>query len=294
MKKKYGGKRIMFGYVTINKGELKVKDYEKYRSYYCGLCHSLKKKYGIVGELTLTYDMTFIAMLLTGLYEEKTIGIREHCIVKPFCRHIAASNKYIDYCADMNMLLAYYKCLDDWEDEKDVKAFVFSGLLKSKCIEAAKKNKRQAEAIKKYIIENKACEEADEKDFDKIANCTGRMLAEILCFKEDEWSPYLRQLGFYLGKFIYLADAYDDLDKDVKNGNYNPLKQLITNKNDIYSENVKNKSMQMLTMMASQAAAYFEKLPIIWNVDVMRNILYSGIWANFNKEQGEKKRERSI
>ena len=85
----------------------------------------------------------------------------------------------------------------------------------------------------------------------------------------------------------YIAD-------DVKNGNYNPLKQLITNKNDIYSENVKNKSMQMLTMMASQAAAYFEKLPIIWNVDVMRNILYSGIWADFNKEQGEKKRERSI
>ena len=273
----------MFGYVTINKAELKVKDYDKYHGFYCGLCHALKKRYGRLGQFTLTYDMTFVTLLLTSLYEERSVHMKEHCMVHSAARHEIYYNRFSDYGADMNMLLTYYKLLDDWDDDRDFKALVMAGLLKRRCRRAVLENPRQAKAIKNYIVENKACENANEKDFDKVAGCTGRMMAELLCYREDEWPEYLRQLGFYLGKFIYLMDAYDDLEKDEKDGNYNPLRQLTAmgwNK-----EQIEAKAYDMLMMMGAGAAAGFEKLPILENVDILRNILYSGIWGRFNEKK---------
>lgn len=285
----------MFGYVTINKAELKVKDYEKYQGFYCGLCHALREKYGLLGQMTLTYDMTFVTLLLTSLYEEKSIYEKEHCMVHPTKRHMVIYNRFSEYGADMNMLLTYYKLLDDWKDDRDFKALIMAGLLKKKCRKAVVANPRQAKAIKEYIVQNKACEDAGEHDFDKVAGCTGRMMAELLCFREDEWAAYLRQLGFYLGKFIYLMDAYDDLEKDKKHGNYNPL--IYLTEEGMKPEQVEAKALDMLTMMATGAAAGFEKLPIIVNTDILRNILYSGIWGQYNrkpKDGKEKHCERSI
>ena len=181
----------------------------------------------------------------------------------------------------MNMLLTYYKLLDDWDDDRDFKALIMAGLLKRRCKRAVQENPRQAKAVKTYIVENKACENANEKDFDKVAGCTGRMMAELLCYREDEWSQYLRQLGFYLGKFIYLMDAYDDLDKDEKDGSYNPMRQLMTA--GYGKEQIDAKAYDMLMMMGTGAAAGFEKLPILENVDILRNILYSGIWGKYNE-----------
>ena len=107
----------MFGYVVINKPELKFKEFDIYRGYYCGLCRSLKKRYGIAGQMTLTYDMTFLAMLLTGLYEAEISEEKHRCIAHPMSRHLMLQSKYTDYVADMNIILAYYKALDDWKDE---------------------------------------------------------------------------------------------------------------------------------------------------------------------------------
>ena len=120
-------------------------------------------------------------------------------------------------------------------------------------------------------------------------------MAELLCFKQDEWSEYLRQLGFYLGKFIYLMDAYDDLDKDERDGSYNPLRQLI--KAGWSKEQIEAKAYDMLMMMGAGAAAGFEKLPILENTDILRNILYSGIWGKYNEKtepRNGEKNERSI
>ena len=130
----------MFGYVTINKAELKVKDYDKYHAFYCGLCHALKKRYGRLGQFTLTYDMTFVTLLLTSLYEEKSVRMKEHCLVHPAAKHDIIYNRFSDYGADMNMLLTYYKLLDDWEDDRDYKALIMAGLLKKRCRRAVMEN----------------------------------------------------------------------------------------------------------------------------------------------------------
>ena len=116
------------------------------------------------------------------------------------------------------------------------------------------------------------------------------MMAELLCYREDEWSGYLRQLGFYLGKFIYLMDAYDDLEKDEKDGNYNPLRQLL--RAGMSGEQIDAMAYDMLMMMGAGAAAGFEKLPILENVDILRNILYSGIWGRYNEKKKPKAEPR--
>lgn len=120
----------MFGYITINKDELKIKDYNKYQSYYCGVCRSLKKNYGFSGQMTLTYDMTFLGVLLSALYEDETESVRRRCIPHPIKPHEEISNVYTDYAAAMNVLLTYYKLKDDWEDERSVKSNAFAGVLK--------------------------------------------------------------------------------------------------------------------------------------------------------------------
>ena len=108
----------MFGYVTTNMEEMKVKDYRKYRAFYCGICQDLKEYHGQPSRLTLTYDMTFLAILLTGLYESAPVSEQHLCGLHPLKKHLCYRNELTAYAADMNVLLSYYNLLDDWIDEK--------------------------------------------------------------------------------------------------------------------------------------------------------------------------------
>ncbi len=266
----------MFGYITINKEELKIKDFKKYQSYYCGVCHSLKDRYGFAGQVTLTYDMTFLAILLTSLYEDKTEPVRYHCVPHPFSKHYATYNQYTDYAAAMNIMLTYYKLKDDWEDEKSVKSNAMAGVLKKAYTKAALDFPRQAKAIEKYIASQHQAELNNETNLDKVSAYTGDMLAELFDMNQDEWSEELKRIGFFLGKYIYILDAYDDIDRDIKKDNYNPLK---AHKEE---PNFKEKCQQVLIMMAAESSKGFEALPILDNADILRNILYSGIWSRFD------------
>ena len=265
----------MFGYIIVHKPELKVREYETYKASYCGLCRSLKKRHGRIGQMTLSYDMTFLALLLTGLYEPETITGCERCIAHPVNRHHFRQNQYFDYAADMNVLLTFYKCLDDWQDERRISRYAAAQLL-SKQYEAIKaKYPRQHKAVADYMKALARCEKKHSDNVEEAACLTGRMLAEVFVCREDAWSSDLRQMGFFLGKFIYLMDAYEDVEKDEKSGNYNPL---IKMKDD---ENFDSECQSMLMMQMAECCKAFERLPIIQDVGILRNILYSGVWAKF-------------
>ena len=102
----------MFGYVTVNKPEIKFKDFDMYRSFYCGLCRELRERCGIPGQISLTYDMTFVVLLLSGLYEPPTRKGKSRCVVHPLKAQPVRKNEITEYCADMNVILSYYKCMD--------------------------------------------------------------------------------------------------------------------------------------------------------------------------------------
>ena len=268
----------MFGYVTINKLELKIKDYNRYHAYYCGLCRMLKEKYGFLGQMTLTYDMTFLVLLLTSLYEPIDRMSEHHCIVHPVKKHPMLLNEVTEYAADMNIILAYHNLRDDWQDEKKLKAFVGSEALKKKYKIIEKKYPRQCKIIEKSLLQLHEYELTNEKNLDLVSGCFGTLMGELFLFKEDMWEEKLRKFGFFLGKFIYLLDAYLDLEEDMKKESYNPLKLIHENEN--YEEFCK----EMLIMMIADATAEFEKLPCVQDIEILRNILYGGVWNEYNKK----------
>lgn len=108
----------MFGYIILNKSEIKFKEFDVYRSYYCGLCKELKKSSGNFSRLLLSYDMTFIYILLTALYEPETVVARERCGLNPTKKQLTRKNEIGQYIADMSTIMTYYKCRDDWQDER--------------------------------------------------------------------------------------------------------------------------------------------------------------------------------
>jgi len=276
----------MFGYITTNMEEMKVKDYRKYHAFYCGICQDLKEYHGQSSRLTLTYDMTFLAVLLTGLYENETVSEEHFCAVHPLKKHLAYRNAATAYAADMNVLLSYYNLLDDWVDEKKPIPLALAGTMKKDVKQLRQKYPRQAKAICRYLKKLKICEFEKSPDLDRASGDTGEMLGEIFVWKEDQWSDTLRKIGFYMGKFIYLMDACEDVEKDRKKDNYNPWMS-IAGEEDFYQ-----RAGQILTMLAAECSRQFERLPILEYVDILRNILYSGIWMKFDKltkENEEKK-----
>ena len=268
----------MFGYVMIKKPELKIKEYERYHAYYCGLCRTLKKEYGVLGQFTLTYDMTFLIVLLTALYEEKPIHESHHCMVHPVKKHSMLTNEISKYAAAMNIALAYHHFQDDWEDEKSIKGLSGTKLVKRKYKRIEKLYPRQIEVIKRTLSELSRLEKEKESRIDYVARPFGELMGELFVYKEDEWQDELRNLGFFLGKFIYIMDAYEDLEEDLKKGSYNPFSEVDKVK---LTEDIGT----MLTMMMAEATRAFEKLPIVVKpeIDILRNILYAGVWSKYDK-----------
>lgn len=276
----------MFGYVVMNKPEIKFKDFDMYRSFYCGLCRELKERYGLSGQITLTYDMTFVILLLSGLYEPPTKKGSTRCIVHPVRRQPVRKNAITEYAADMNIFLTYYKCKDDWNDERSIPGFAFGKLLEGKEKKSEKLWGKKVQTIVSCLDELSALEKENATDIDRVSGCFGRIMAEIFAYREDVWEPTLRRMGFYFGKFIYLLDAYDDVEEDVKKGNYNPFSKDYIIKG--FDDRVKN----MLIMMMAETCREFEKLPIIKYTDILRNILYSGVWCRFENVSGKRKKEQ--
>ncbi|MDO4478949.1 MAG: DUF5685 family protein [Lachnospiraceae bacterium] len=275
----------MFGYIVANQEELKLKDIKRYRSFYCGLCRVLKKKFGMKGQLTLSYDMTFLVMLLTALYEVPAQFEKRHCVMHPVEKHEMRFNEISEYAADMEILLAYYKGRDDWMDEKSLKGRALEKALTKQARLVHEKWPRQSAAIADYIRRLDKAEKSGESDLDKVAGYTGMMMGELFCYREDEWASEMKRMGFFMGKFIYLMDAYEDLEKDRKKHNYNPWESYSDRPDfDALVENT-------LTMMLADAARAFEILPIVQDVDILRNILYSGVWTRYGmiKQKREQK-----
>lgn len=276
----------MFGYIAINKAEMKFRDFDIYHAYYCGLCKILKEQYGKSGQLTLSYDMTFLVILLSGLYEPDAEDSHVRCIAHPLQKHVARVNDFTAYAADMNLVLSYYKCLDDWTDEHRKKAYLNARLLRSKVNKIKNCYPEKVAFIADRLQLLRTYEKQDEQNLDKMAGLFGEIMAEIFACRHDEWEESLRKFGFFLGKFIYLMDAFEDIDDDLANECYNPLKGIY--KREDFNDYCK----QILTMMIAECSREFEKLPILTHAEILRNILYSGVWCRY-EAVCEKRRKMS-
>lgn len=276
----------MFGYININQKELTEENRKTYQAYYCGLCRRLKSNCGAKGQMLLNYDMTFLVVLLTGLYELENKESEFICALHPTKKRRVWINEATDYAADMNLILAYHNLIDDWKDEKAYTKKAFVKMLDKDYTRIMSKYPRQVKAIEEFMKKTEEVERNNETNLDAVAGLTGEMLGEVFCQREDEWAEELRTLGFYMGKFIYIMDAYEDYDSDLSKNEYNPLTFLV-------SESVQDMDTLcrlLLTSMMSECAKSFERLPILLHADILRNILYSGVWSKYEYLQLKKKK----
>lgn len=278
----------MFGYININQKELSEENKKAYQAYYCGLCRKLKTNCGVKGQMLLNYDMTFLIVLLTGLYELENETSEMVCALHPTKKRTIWTNEVTDYAADMNLILAYYNLIDDWKDDKSYPKKAFAKILEKDYKRVLDKYPRQVKAIENYMEKTQQTEERGETNLDLVAGLTGEMLGEVFCWKEDEWAEELRTLGFYMGKFIYLMDAYEDYESDVQKNVYNPL----TFMDQEEAQDLDTWCRLILTSMMSECAKSFERLPILLHADILRNVLYSGVWTKFEYLQLKKKKTK--
>ena len=270
----------MFGHVTASIKELNETQLQRYRSVYCGICRQIRLRSSSFARLALSYDMAFLALLHMSLYEPEEESGKGACRLHPFRPRPWVDNPYIAYCADMNVALAHFKFLDDYVDDGSRRAKHLAD--RFACPEIEARWPRQCAAIRTCLARLQTLESENCADPDAVAGCFGELMAELFVYEEDMWAATLRQAGYALGRFIYLADAAEDYAKDRKKHRYNPFRTEDWAQWETW-----------LVMAMGRCTRFYEMLPLVQDKDILDNILYSGVWTRFRTAQrrAEKRKE---
>ena len=280
----------MFGYVTVCKEAMGEENYEIFRAYYCGLCHSMGKQCSHISRLGLSYDITFLAIVLSSIERGESEFHNKRCVAHPLKQHKTVTNdRAIDYSANMGVLLGYLKLLDDWQDDKSIKALLgmavfFRGMKKAK-----KRYRTQYDKIKSYLKLLSECEKKNA-GVDEAADCFAKILEVLFVpeFIEDEIQKrVLAWFGYNLGRWIYVMDAFSDMEEDYKHRNYNPF--LTEEFEDIkkLKKDTADKLKVSLTLNLGTIASTYELLDVYKNDDIISHIVYMALKLRQNKELGE-------
>ncbi|MBR6337293.1 MAG: hypothetical protein IKR76_06120 [Ruminococcus sp.] len=219
----------MFGYIRAFKPYLRICEYETYQAIYCGLCKQMAKRTGQASRLTLSYDMTFLAMMNMAVNEIPVKARRERCPVHPINKRLCVyDNKGLEYPVDAAAILVHYKLSDGVADgglaERGVSRAAMAAL--SKGYKAARKRCPQLdEQIAEQMKLQLEYEAQRTPILDKACDPTARMMQAVFSSLSDDEDKQslLGRFGYQLGRYVYITDALDDVRKDRKSGNYNPL-----------------------------------------------------------------------
>ena len=267
----------MFGYVIINRDALSEAEFTRFRAHYCGLCHQLYTQYGLSGCATLSYDLTFLQLLLASLYEPYLMRGETPCPAHPLSTRQFFQSDVTDYAADMNIALAYLNCLDDWQDELNAAALAGAKALKSSYERVCRDYPRQCGVIKECMARLKRIEDERVAAPDAAATAFGDLMAELFVMREDIWADTLRRFGRALGQFVYVMDACIDLKGDKRAYKYNPFVYLYGRLDE------QQRFRDILQTLLADCIESFERLPMIQDADIIKNILCSGVWIKFNR-----------
>lgn len=269
----------MFGSIVANTDKLSEQEESLYRSCYCGLCRALSERHGNLSRATVNYDMTFLILIFTSLYEYEFEIKTERCPAHPLKKHRYGINEATEYISDMNIVLAYYNTIDDWNDEKKVLSLAEAKILEAEFTHVIETYPEKCGMISKYMEELSTIEKSGIINPDIPANCFGGLMAEVMTYRDDEFSLRLQSFGRAIGKFIYIMDACIDLKKDLKHESYNPM---VTTPAENFSS--------ILELLMADCIEKYEALEIESNRGLIENILYSGIWTKWEMHKMKEKR----
>lgn len=265
----------MFGIAVARLDQVSDAEKARYQAFYCGLCRALKDRYGQVSRVTLSYDLTFLVILCDSLHEPAEETGEGTCVTHPAKPYAWIRSRYSDYAADLSVALAYHKCLDDVEDDDSAKAKAASALLRSAYVRAEARIPDQCLAIEQAMALIRKLEADPDTPPDEASHVFGNLLGALFSYDQGIWAGAMRTFGQELGHFIYLMDAAVDYKQDEKSGSYNPFVRL-----GMSPEAMRDTLEDSIAM----ASSTFEKLPLENDIDLLRSVLYAGVWQKFNRE----------
>ena len=218
----------MFGYIEPDKSQLRLWEYERYRAVYCGLCRSMGKHTGCLSRLSLNYDYVFLAMIRSALEGAEPKFEPSRCMLHPTKkRAMAIDDKVLEYCADVSAMLTYHKVRDNIADCRGAKRLAFMALAPvcKGIYKRADSTEELGDKVAELLSEMSELEKSADATPDMLADVFGRIMSEIFTHGLD--SPAQKriavEIGFHTGRYIYLADALDDAERDMKSGEFNPF-----------------------------------------------------------------------
>lgn len=273
----------MFGYVQPFKPELKIKEYTCYKSYYCGVCKALGKGYGPICRLTITYDAAFLALLNSSLMENSVKVCRERCLSNPFkLQPVVKEHEAVDYAAMINVLMAYYKLIDGWKDERSFLSLSGAVFIKPFVRKINRIYPEIHEGIEEHLNRLKALESKKTTSIDEAADPFAKLLSILLPFPKLEKTTrkVLAWMGYNLGKWIYIIDAFCDIDGDLRTGSYNVL--IAKYGSSHLANEIREKSREevkfVLETCLSEIGKAYELLDIKRNSALLENIIFLGLY----------------
>lgn len=270
----------MFGYVTVAKGQLTEQEYEVFRSYYCGVCKAEGKRASQLSRMGLSYDITFLAIVLSAL-EDDGITRSERCAAHPFSkRGCIHDDEAVNYAADMGALLSYLKLADDWHDERSIKALFGMALFLPGYMRLRRRCRKQLETIKKQLDALSVLEKEKCADIDAVADTFANLLGALFSpdtVKSESDRRALEWMGYNLGRWIYILDAYNDAEEDSKNGAYNPfLADGVTSPEELKGSRKADIELA-LTFTLENIASAFELINFKRNKSIVGKIIYTSL-----------------
>ena len=288
----------MFGYVNIYKDELKIKEFNLFKAYYCGLCKALGRQFNQLVRLGLNYDFTFLAIMADALVEGEPEFSSEGCIKNFSKRTVVTSNRAVSFAADMSIILTYYKLLDDIRDDRSLRAlaalppFWF----------AKRKLKDNYYGLIERIRNNLSALSDIEKSGTEYPDEAAHSFAMIMQDMFEYICKGSGRLGYNIGRYVYLADACDDMQRDYESKRFNVFCTASGYKGEL-DENIRKSIEDTLYMTLSSIGYEYEALPKFKNREILNNIIYLGIRSKTDyllkkvmskTERKNKNNERSI
>ena len=271
----------MFGYVRPAADHLTAEQQARFEAAYCGLCHTLGKRYGMAGRMILNYDLTFLAMLLS---DGQHTACRRRCVMHPGKgRMCVCGDDAFDLAADMSVILTWWQVQDGIADHgfwSSLKYRAASVLLRRAYRKARARRLAFDESTRRHLEELARLEGERCPSIDAAADTFARLLSDAACeVREPVKSRVLAQLLYHLGRWIYLIDAADDLKKDVKSGSYNPLPLRYALPGNTLTDTARQELTQTLDSSIRTMAAAFE----LWDFGdygpVIESTVYRGLYA---------------
>lgn len=277
----------MFGYVTVFKELMNERDYLDFTGYYCGLCKAMGKNCSQISRMGLSYDITFLAIILSSVSENQTGAKEERCILHPLKKRKCFKNDIaVEYAANMGVLLDYLKLKDDWNDERSIKALIGMICFHRGMRKAKKRYYAQYKAIEEKLLMLSSLEKENCKNIDKAADCFAKILEVLFTpdfIENADTKRILAWLGYNTGRWIYIIDAINDMADDYKNKSYNPFNEKFCGGDfEAYRKKVIDEQKLTLTFTLENMASSFELLETFRNRSILEHIIYKSLMIKQN------------